>query len=222
MRGRIRREGRRGSADRGAKAIDQLLSQVSFVDIFNFLVFIVFTVCYAYQLYYVLVVLTRKPKAITAKKNHKFAVTISARNEEAVIGNLIHSIKVQNYPQELIDVFVVADNCTDDTAKIARESGAIVFPRFNDKRGGQGLRARLLPQVHLAAVPGCRLRGVFRIRRRQRARRELLPRNEQDLRQRREGLTSYRNSKNYDSNWISAGYARCGSCARRSTSTRRA
>ena len=38
--------------------IDQLLSQLSFVDIFNGLVFITFTVCYAYQLYYVLVVLT--------------------------------------------------------------------------------------------------------------------------------------------------------------------
>ena len=43
--------------------LDELFSQLSFVDIFNFCVFITFTVCYAYQLYYVLVTLTRKPPA---------------------------------------------------------------------------------------------------------------------------------------------------------------
>ena len=48
---------------------------------------------------------------------------IAARNEEAVIGQLIDSVKAQDYPQELIDVFVVADNCTDGTARIAREKG---------------------------------------------------------------------------------------------------
>ena len=114
--------------------------------------FLTFTICYTYQLYYVFVVLTRKPKELTAKKNHKFAAVISARNESAVIGDLIHSIKVQNYPSELIDVFVIADNCTDDTARVAREAGAIVFPRSNDKEVGQGLRARLRLPVHSRAL----------------------------------------------------------------------
>ena len=123
----------RSRPDKGAKVLDQFFSQISFVDIFNFCVFLTFTICYTYQLYYVFVVLTRKPKELTAKKNHKFAAVISARNESAVIGDLIHSIKVQNYPSELIDVFVIADNCTDDTARVAREAGAIVFPRSNDK-----------------------------------------------------------------------------------------
>ena len=45
---------------------------------------------------------------------------------------------MQNYPSELIDVFVIADNCTDDTARVAREAGAIVFPRSNDKEVGKG------------------------------------------------------------------------------------
>ena len=118
--------------------LDQFFSQVSFVDIFNFCVFLAFTICYTYQLYYVFVVLTRKPKQLVAKKNHKFAVVISARNESAVIGQLIHSIKVQNYPSELIDVFVIADNCTDNTADVAREAGATVFPRFNSEQVGKG------------------------------------------------------------------------------------
>ena len=50
---------------------------------------------------------------------------IAARNEEAVIAQLIESIKHQDYPAELIDTFVVADNCTDDTAEVAEKSGAI-------------------------------------------------------------------------------------------------
>ena len=100
--------------------------------------FLTFSICYTYQLYYVFVVLTPPPPKRVAKKNHRFAVVVSARNERAVIADLIHSIKVQNYPQELIDVFVIADNCTDDTAEVAREGGAIVFPRTNAEQVGKG------------------------------------------------------------------------------------
>ena len=63
----------RSRPDKGAKVLDQFFSQISFVDIFNFCVFLTFTICYTYQLNYVFVVLTRKPKELTAKKNHKFA-----------------------------------------------------------------------------------------------------------------------------------------------------
>ena len=101
--------------------LDQFFSSLSFVDIFNFCVFLVFSVCYVYQIFYVFVTLTKKPPQLTAKKNHRYAVIVAARNENAVIGDLIHSIRVQNYPQELIDIFVVADNCTDNTAAVAQE-----------------------------------------------------------------------------------------------------
>ena len=118
--------------------LDQFFSSLSFVDIFNFCVFLVFSVCYVYQIFYVFVTLTKKPPQLTAKKNHRYAVIVAARNENAVIGDLIHSIRVQNYPQELIDIFVVADNCTDNTAAVAQEAGAIVFPRFNKEHIGKG------------------------------------------------------------------------------------
>ena len=187
--------------------LDQFFSQVSFVDIFNFCVFLAFTICYTYQLYYVFVVLTRKPKQLVAKKNHKFAVVISARNESAVIGQLIHSIKVQNYPSELIDVFVIADNCTDNTADVAREAGATVFPRFNSEQVGKGYALDYGFNVILSqyADRGYKAYFVFDAD------------NVLDVNYFREmnktfdngavASTSYRNSKNYDSNWISAGYA---------------
>ena len=187
--------------------LDQFFSQISFVDIFNFCVFLTFSICYTYQLYYVFVVLTRKPKKLVAKKNHRFAAVISARNESAVIGDLIHSIKVQNYPAELIDVFVIADNCTDDTADVAREAGAIVFPRHNDKEVGKGYALDYGFQVirEQYADRGYEAYFVFDAD------------NVLDVNYFREmnatfdhgakASTSYRNSKNYDSNLISAGYA---------------
>ncbi len=81
------------------------VSALSFVDIFNFCVFLTFTICYTYQLFYVLVVLTRRAPKKVARANHRYAVMVAARNEETVIADLIHSIKVQNYPAELIDIF---------------------------------------------------------------------------------------------------------------------
>ena len=137
----------------GVKVLDQFFSQISFIDIFNFSVFAVFTICYTYQLFYVLVVLTRKPKEHVAKKNHRFAVVVSARNESAVIGDLIHSIKVQNYPAELIDVFVIADNCTDNTAQVARDAGAIVFPRHNTEQVGKAMRSTTASRSSARSTP---------------------------------------------------------------------
>ena len=78
-----------------------------------------------------------------AKTQHKLAVLISARNERAVIGELIRSIQQQDYPQDKLHVFVVADNCTDDTAEICRNLGCTVFERFEQAVYWQGLRAEL-------------------------------------------------------------------------------
>ena len=187
--------------------IGDLFSQLSYVDVFNFCVFLVFTICYSYQLYYVFHVLTHKLEPRVAKKNHRYAVVISARNEAAVIGDLIHSIRVNNYPQELIDIFVIADNCTDNTAMVAQRAGAIVFPRFNREYIGKGYALtygfKCIKEQY--GHNGYEAYFVFDAD------------NVLDVNYFREmnatfdngakASTSYRNSKNYDSNWISAGYA---------------
>ena len=74
------------------------------------------------------------------KKNYdpknKFALIIAAHNEEVVIGNLIESMLKLDYPKEMYDIFVIADNCTDNTAKIARGYNVNVCERnVSDKRG---------------------------------------------------------------------------------------
>ena len=54
----------------------------------------------------------------------RFAVLIAARNEELVIGPLINSLLEQEYPAELYDIYVIPNNCTDNTALAARQFGA--------------------------------------------------------------------------------------------------
>ncbi|MBE6464638.1 MAG: glycosyltransferase [Eggerthellaceae bacterium] len=182
------------------------LSHFSYVEIFNFCVFLIFTCCYTYQLFYVLVVLKQKPDVPEAKRNHKFAAVISARNESAVIGYLIKSIKEQNYPQELIDVFVIADNCTDDTASVARKAGAIVIPRFNKREIGKGYALDYGFEILLDryADRGHEAYFIFD------ADNVLDPNYFREMNKTFDSgvpaATSYRNSKNFDSNWISAGY----------------
>lgn len=93
---------------------------------------------YIQHVLYFFIGLKKSRKYPDAAKNHKFAAIISARNEEKVIGALIDSIRKQNYPESRLDIFVVADNCTDNTAEIARSRGAIVYERFNDRLKGKG------------------------------------------------------------------------------------
>lgn len=76
------------------------------------------------------------------KKNYtptkKFACIVAAHNEEVVIANCVDSLKQLNYPRDMYDIFVIADNCTDKTAEIARKHGARVFERSNKDKRGKG------------------------------------------------------------------------------------
>ncbi len=79
-----------------------------------------------------------KDKPILEDKQNHFMAIIPAHNEESVIGNLIESLKKQDYPKDLYDIYVIADNCTDKTAQIARDLGAIVYERFDEENKTKG------------------------------------------------------------------------------------
>jgi len=79
-----------------------------------------------------------KKETYTADPQNVFAVIIPAYNEEGVIGALVENCKELYYPKEMYDTFVVADNCTDNTAQVAAEAGATVWRRFNDQERGKG------------------------------------------------------------------------------------
>lgn len=75
---------------------------------------------------------------------HKYGIIIPARNEEKVVGNLIESIYKNDYPQDKLQVFVIAHNCTDKTAEIAREMGATVYEYNNPKENTMGYAFKYL------------------------------------------------------------------------------
>ena len=64
-----------------------------------------------------------------AQKKLRFAVLICARNEEAVIKLPVKSVLMGRYPAECREVIVLADNCTDATAEVARKAGATVWEK---------------------------------------------------------------------------------------------
>lgn len=68
----------------------------------------------------------------------KFALVVAAHNEERVIANIVKNLKNINYDNSLYDIFVIADNCTDKTAEIAKKEGALVYERFNKDKRGKG------------------------------------------------------------------------------------
>ena len=79
-----------------------------------------------------------KEKPMLTNKKHSFIIALPANNEESVIGNLIKSLQIQDYDKSLYDIYVIADNCTDGTASVARENGAIVYERFDPDKKTKG------------------------------------------------------------------------------------
>ena len=175
--------------------------------VFNFIIWAFFTFAYLYQALYILVTWKRGTvKLPPAKKNHRYAFFIAAHNEESVIANLVRSIKEQDYPSELIDVFVVADACTDRTAKEARRAGAIVYERNDLARKGKSWVLDYGFDRILNEYPD-KYEAFFVFD----ADNLLSPGYVTEMNKLfDQGFlvgTSYRNSKNFDSSWVSSAYA---------------
>ena len=181
---------------------------LSFVREFNLLLAVILTLAYFYQLVYLVIGLTRKKRRALEQevRRHRYAAVICARNESNVIGDLIRDLKRQNYPAELLDVYVVADNCTDDTAAVSREAGAIVYERFNKTQVGKGYAMDYLFH-RLKAEGRTGYDGFFVFDADNHVEPDFVPAMNRTFDSGEyDALTSYRNSKNFGDNWISAGY----------------
>jgi glycosyltransferase involved in cell wall biosynthesis len=80
----------------------------------------------------------RKLRAVRRGELRTFCVIVPAHNEAARIGELLDSLRRQSYPKDRLRTVVVADNCTDETATIARSAGALVIERSDIDRRGKG------------------------------------------------------------------------------------
>lgn len=170
---------------------------------------LIFFFMYLHQLFFMILgsLYHKKPKRPDAKQ-HKLGIVISARNEEKVIANLIDSLQKNNYPKDLFNIFVIADNCTDDTKKICEEKGCYVFERNDLEKIGKGYAlnyfftklhtekefSNLVPEAYVVLDADNVVKSNY------------LTEINKVYDSGYEIVTSYRNSKNFDKNWISSGY----------------
>ncbi len=91
--------------------------------------YILFIIALLYGLYFVITGLLafkkdEDQKIRSFRARTKFAIVIAARNEAKVVGDLIKSLKSQNYPNDLYDIYTFVNNTKDDTFDVAKKAGS--------------------------------------------------------------------------------------------------
>ena len=176
------------------------------VSYINYIFAIIFILCVGYQFMYIFVPFMKGGRKLKTRQMHKYAVLIPARNEEKVIPHLIASIKGQTYPAELIDVFVIADNCTDNTAGVSKEAGAFdVIVRNNKKVVGKGHALDYALAKIKQDYPDNDYAGYFVFDADNLLDERYIEEMNKMFSNGKRIITSYRNTKNYGTSWVSAG-----------------
>ena len=164
------------------------------------------TIFWLYQLIVSICSLVKlKDKPIIEDKKHRFMAIIPAHNEAAVVGNLVESLKNQDYPKELYDIYVIADNCTDNTAEIARNAGAIVYERFDEEKKTKGFALQWFLAQKIEEDAPYDAFCIFDAD--NVADKNFLNAMNKKLCQGENVVQGYRDIKNPTDNWITAGYA---------------
>ena len=174
---------------------------------FNSVIGSVLSAMMIYKTVYFLIGIFFTRKFKPAKNKHKYAIVVAARNEEAVIGNLLDSIKKQDYPSELLTTFVVADNCTDKTADIVRSKGAICYERFDNEHKTKGFALQYLFEKIEEDYGRMNFEGYFVFDADNLLQIDYISRMNDSFDAGEKIITSYRNTKNFDENWIASTYA---------------
>ncbi len=162
----------------------------------------------AHFVFFALVGLFVKKHFSKAEKQLRYGVLISARNEERVVGQLIESIRKNDYPQEKLDIFLIAHNCTDRTAAVARTAGAFVYEYNNSEERTKGLALRYLVDRINADVGTEQYDGFFVFDADNVLDGSYIAKMNDAFvaNDCRHMITSYRNSKNFGANVMSAMY----------------
>ena len=166
----------------------------------------IITIYWAYQIVVSFCSLIKlKDKKLLIEKDHKFMAVIPAHNEESVIKNLVDSLQEQNYPRELYDIYVIADNCNDNTAQIAKDAGAIVLKRLDEEHKTKGFALNWFLQQKIEENADYDALCVFDAD--NIVDKNFLKNMNKKLCQGEEVVQGYRDIKNPTDSWISAGYA---------------
>ena len=166
----------------------------------------IITIYWAYQIVVSFCSLIKlKDKKLLIEKEHKFMAVVPAHNEETVIRNLVESLVAQDYPKELYDVYVIADNCTDATAEIAKEAGAKVLKRFDEANKTKGhalnwfIKQKIEEDADYDAMCVFDADNIVD--------KNFLKNMNKKLCQGEEVVQGYRDIKNPTDSWVASGYA---------------
>ena len=99
----------------------------------------------------------RENASIEGNPAHTFAIVIPAHNEEKNISTTLYSCAKLDYPKDKYKIFVIADNCSDRTAEVAENNGAVCLKRYDQGKKGKGFALewgfrQILPEGHDALV----------------------------------------------------------------------
>lgn len=173
------------------------------VDIIQLCLFVIGCYYFAVGLFS-LTVFEKKSKI---QKLNSFALIVAAHNEETVIGDLVKSLKSLSYPAEKFGIFVIADNCTDKTAEIARESGAVVWERSDTEKRGKGFAMEFAFQKLFALEQGFEYFCIFDAD--NLVKPDFLTRINAKLNEGYRAVQGYLDSKNPTDNWLTFSYSLC-------------
>lgn len=181
-----------------------------FIYLFSQIISLIFVLLYFHQFIFIAISVFKVAKI--PQKNfynfHTIGIVIAARNESKVIKNLIDSVRANDYPQAMVKIFVVADNCTDNTAQICRDLGCVVVERFNKEQVGKGYAlnylfnelhtnpkyTEMIPEAYIILDADNLINTNYIT--------EMNKMYDSGYKV----ISSYRNTKNFGENWITAGY----------------
>ena len=97
-----------------------------------------------YLLFWAVAYLTwrKEPSRLPAPPRLRFVFVVPAHDEERDIAHTLESLKRVDYPPELFEVVVIADNCSDNTADVVRGLSVRCLERVNPDLRGKGYALR--------------------------------------------------------------------------------
>ncbi|MBF8293307.1 MAG: glycosyl transferase, partial [Steroidobacteraceae bacterium] len=106
----------------------------------NLILFVLALPATAVSLYLLILTLLSHapPVALRSSRRLRFDVIVPAHNEAAVIEGVVASLRKLDWPADGFRVLVIADNCSDSTAVLARAAGAEVLERRDTEHRGKG------------------------------------------------------------------------------------
>ena len=131
------------------------MNYVTIINLIFLIIGVLFSIYLLHFIIFAIVGIFHRKRFPKTEEKCRYGVLVSAKDEENVIPRLINSIRSTDYPQDKLDIYIIAHNCSDRTAEVARNMGAtvIVYNNPNAKTLGAAYHYAF-PQIDVKAYDG--------------------------------------------------------------------